>query len=126
LNNLPLSFAIDLEHPEGQEEIKLTVVLYEKVDEVDVKIGSLFFTIETTQVYYENSDNKKLNIVKFDYVIKKNSDLMFYFKIISRQSEAWERRLLLDRFGAPSTFLENLVACFIRTPGSTVYYFFLL
>ena len=30
-----------------------------------------------------------------------------------------ERRLLLDRFGAPSTLLENLAACFIRTPGRT-------
>ena len=32
---------------------------------------------------------------------------------------AWERRLLLDRFGALSTFLENLAACLIRTPGRT-------
>jgi hypothetical protein len=31
----------------------------------------------------------------------------------------WERRLLLDRFGAPSTLLENLAACLIRTPGRT-------
>ena len=32
---------------------------------------------------------------------------------------ARERRLLLDRFGAPSTLLENLAACLIRTPGRT-------
>ena len=32
---------------------------------------------------------------------------------------AWERRLLFNRFGAPSTLLENLAACFIRTPGRT-------
>lgn len=31
----------------------------------------------------------------------------------------WQRRLLLDRFGAPSTPLENLAACLIRTPGRT-------
>ena len=33
---------------------------------------------------------------------------------------AWERWLLLDRFGAPSTFLENLAACFIRTSGRSL------
>jgi hypothetical protein len=32
---------------------------------------------------------------------------------------AWERRLPFDRFGALSTLLENLAACFIRTPGRT-------
>ena len=32
---------------------------------------------------------------------------------------AWERRLLLDRFGAHLISLENLAACFIRTPGRT-------
>ncbi len=32
---------------------------------------------------------------------------------------AWERQLLLDRFGAPSMLLENSVAYFIRTPGRT-------
>ena len=32
---------------------------------------------------------------------------------------AWERRLLLDRFGALSMPLENLAACLIRTPGRT-------
>ena len=32
---------------------------------------------------------------------------------------ARQRRLLFDRFGAPSTPLENLAACFIRTPGRT-------
>jgi|JI102314A1RNA_FD_contig_71_91530_length_439_multi_6_in_0_out_0_1 hypothetical protein len=32
---------------------------------------------------------------------------------------AWERRSLYDRFGALSTLLENLAACFIRTPGRT-------
>ena len=32
---------------------------------------------------------------------------------------AWERRSLSDRFGAPSTLLENLAACLIRTPGRT-------
>ena len=32
---------------------------------------------------------------------------------------AWERRLIFDRFGAPSMPLENLAACFIRTPGRT-------
>jgi hypothetical protein len=32
---------------------------------------------------------------------------------------AWERRLILDRFGALPTLLENLAACFIRTPGRT-------
>ena len=36
-----------------------------------------------------------------------------------RGLEAWERRLFLDRFGAPSMPLENLAACFIRTPGRT-------
>jgi len=34
-------------------------------------------------------------------------------------STARERRLLLDRFGAPSTLLENPAACLIRTPGRT-------
>ena len=34
-------------------------------------------------------------------------------------SGAWERRLLLDRFGAHLISLENLAACFIRTPGRT-------
>lgn len=34
-------------------------------------------------------------------------------------SAARERWLLLDRFGAPSTLLENLAACLIRTPGRT-------
>ena len=32
---------------------------------------------------------------------------------------AWERRLIFDRFGAPSMPLENLAACLIRTPGRT-------
>ena len=32
---------------------------------------------------------------------------------------AWQRRLFWDRFGAPSTPLENLAACLIRTPGRT-------
>ena len=31
----------------------------------------------------------------------------------------WQRRLLLDRFGAPSTSLENPAACLIRTLGRT-------
>jgi hypothetical protein len=31
----------------------------------------------------------------------------------------WERRLLLDCFGALPTLLENLAACLIRTPGRT-------
>ena len=34
-------------------------------------------------------------------------------------SAARERRLLLDRFGAPLTLLEKLVAWFIYTPGRT-------
>ena len=28
---------------------------------------------------------------------------------------AWERRSIFGRFGAPSTLLENLAACLIRT-----------
>ena len=32
---------------------------------------------------------------------------------------AWERWLLFDCFGALPTLLENLAACFIRTPGRT-------
>ena len=33
--------------------------------------------------------------------------------------EAWQRRLFLDRFGAPSMLLENPVACLIHTPVRT-------
>ena len=32
---------------------------------------------------------------------------------------AWQRRLLLERFGAPLMLRENLAAWFIRTPGRT-------
>jgi hypothetical protein len=36
-----------------------------------------------------------------------------------RELAAWERRSFFDCFGAPSTLLENLAACLIRTPSRT-------
>jgi len=65
----------------------LTVILYEKVDEIDLKIGSFSIEMDNTQSYFESSDNKKLKIVKFDDILKKDTDLKFYYKIVCQKSD---------------------------------------